>query len=155
MNELIKEKLEEEIQTEIEDLSNFETGSKEKAAAIDDLVKLYKLKIEEDKGERDSIDKENERNLTAQEHDREATLKESQFEHSTGLDYSESKLKKDQLSEQIKDRYFRVALEVAGIIIPLIFYATWMRKGFEFEKEGTFTSTTFKGLFNRFKPTGK
>lgn len=63
--------------------------------------------------------------------------------------------KKDQLEEQIKDRYFRLGLEAAGIILPMIFYAAWMKRGFRFEETGTYTSTTFRGLFNRFKPTRK
>ena len=52
-----------------------------------------------------------------------------------------------------KDRSIRFGLDVAGLILPLIFYGVWMRRGFKFEEEGTFTSTTFRGLFNRFKPT--
>jgi len=65
------------------------------------------------------------------------------------------KLGQDQLDEQVKDRYFRTALEAAGIVLPLIFYAVWMKRGFKFEETGTYTSTTFRGLFNRFKPTAK
>ena len=36
-----------------------------------------------------------------------------------------------------------------------MFYAAWMKRGFKFEENGTYTSTTFRGLFNRFKPTKK
>jgi hypothetical protein len=46
-----------------------------------------------------------------------------------------------------------LGIEIIGIGLPLIFYASWMRRGFKFEETGTYTSTTFKGLFNRFKPT--
>ena len=108
----IRDLLGEEIKEEIQNLSTLEPGSKEKSMAIEDLTKLYRLRIEE-------------------------------------LN------KKDQLNEQVKDRYFRLGVEVAGIVLPLIFYASWMRRGFEFEENGTFTSTTFRGLFNRFKPTKK
>ena len=68
---------------------------------------------------------------------------------------SDMQFKKNQLEEQVKDRYFRLGVEAAGIILPLIFYGIWMRKGFKFEETGTFTSTTFRGLFNRFRPTKK
>ena len=111
MDEII-DLLGEEIKEEIQNLSTLEPGSKEKSMAIEDLTKLYRLRIEE-------------------------------------LN------KKDQLNEQVKDRYFRLGVEVAGIVLPLIFYASWMRRGFKFEENGTFTSTTFRGLFNRFKPTKK
>lgn len=46
----------------------------------------------------------------------------------------------------------KLGLDGAAIILPLVFYGVWMKRGFEFEKEGTFTSSTFRGLFNRFKP---
>ena len=103
-NKEIKDLLGEEIKTEIQNLSTLEPGSKEKSTAIDDLAKLYRLRIED---------------------------------------------------ESRKDRYFRLGVEAAGIILPLIFYGIWLRKGFKFEETGTFTSTTFRNLFNRFRPTIK
>ena len=89
---------------------------------------------------------------------------DKQYEHPTALNdaqekeiqrITENSLKEQQLTEQTKERYFRFGAEAAGIILPLIFYATWMRKGFKFEESGTFTSTTFRGLFQKFKPTKK
>lgn len=130
MDEEIRDLLGEEIKTEIRDLSTLEPGSKEKSTAIDDLAKLYRLRIEETKNEWDFNEKYDTRE-------------------------SDNILKKDQLEEQIKDRYFRLGLEAAGIILPMIFYAAWMKRGFRFEETGTYTSTTFRGLFNRFKPTKK
>lgn len=130
MGEEIRDLLGEEIKEEIQNLSTLEPGSKEKSTAIDDLAKLYRLRIEETKNEWDFNEKYDTRE-------------------------SDNILKKDQLEEQIKDRYFRLGLEAAGIILPMIFYAAWMRRGFKFEETGTYTSTTFRGLFNRFKPTKK
>ena len=130
MDEEIRKLLEEEIKTEIRDLSTLEPGSKEKSTAIEDLAKLYKLRIEETKNEWDFNEKYESRD-------------------------SDIQFKKEQLEEQVKDRYFRFGVEAAGIILPLIFYAAWMKRGFKFEETGTYTSTTFRGLFNRFKPTKK
>lgn len=130
MDEEIRKMLEEEIKAEIRDLSTLEPGSKEKSTAIEDLAKLYKLRIEETKNEWDFDEKYESRD-------------------------SDIQFKKDQLEEQVKDRYFRFGVEVAGIILPLIFYAAWMKRGFKFEETGTYTSTTFRSLFNRFKPTKK
>ena len=130
MDEEIRELLGEEIKTEIRNLSTLEPGSKEKSTAIEDLAKLYKLRIEETKNEWDFSEK---------------------YDASEG----DIQLKKEQLEEQVKDRYFRLGVEAASIILPLIFYATWMKRGFRFEETGTYTSTTFRGLFNRFKPTKK
>lgn len=119
MDNKIRDLLEEEIKTELEDLSSLTTGSKEKSIAIEDLEKLYKLRIEDIKAE---------------------------------MDHNE---KSEQLKEDVKNRYLRIGLEAAGIVLPLVFYSTWMKKGFKFEETGTFTSTTFRGLFNRFRPTIK
>ena len=130
MNEEIRDLLGEEIKTEIRNLSTLEAGSKEKSTAIEDLAKLYRLRIEETRNEWDFNEKYESRD-------------------------SDIQFKKDQLEEQVKDRYFRLGLEAAGIILPLIFYAAWMKRGFKFEETGTYTSTTFRGLFNRFKPTKK
>ena len=47
----------------------------------------------------------------------------------------------------------KCGIDFAGITLPLIFYGIWMNRGLEFEKEGSFTSTTFKGLLGKFKPT--
>jgi hypothetical protein len=66
-----------------------------------------------------------------------------------------SREKNEQVVEQKKDRYIRAALDVFGVVVPIVFYGIWMKRGFEFEKEGTFTSTTFRGLFGKFKPTRK
>ena len=44
-----------------------------------------------------------------------------------------------------------ICVEVMGIVLPLLFYAKWMKEGFKFEETGTFTSATFRGLFQKFK----
>lgn len=133
MENEIKRLLEEEIKTEIQVLSSMEPGSKEKSAAIEDLTKIYRLKIEESKNELNLI----EFDKNAKSHD------------------ADERFKKEQFEEQVKDKYFRLGIAAAEIVLPLIFYAVWMRKGFKFEENGTYTSTTFRGLFSRFKPTKK
>ena len=45
-----------------------------------------------------------------------------------------------------------LGIKAAGVICPLVFYSVWMNRGLEFEKEGTFTSGTFKGLTKFFRP---
>lgn len=124
----IKVLLEKEIKSEIKNLSDLKLGSEEHTAAIENLAKLYRLKIEETKNEKELSDAFDARK-------------------------QEYRLKREQLSEQVKDRYFKIGIEAAGLILPLVFYASWMKKGFKFEETGTFTSTTFRGLFNRFRPS--
>jgi len=133
----IKDLLSEEIATEIQNLSELEAGSNEKSSAIDDLTKLYKLRIEENKSEWDADEKYDRRVMEG-----EANTKDDE-------------LKQRQLEEQVKERYFRVGVAAAELMVPLIFYGIWMRKGFKFEETGTYTSKTFTGLINRFRPTKK
>jgi len=58
-----------------------------------------------------------------------------------------------QLADAKKDRWIKLAVDAAGIVLPLAFYGIWMRRGLEFEKDGSYTSATFRGLINRFRPT--
>lgn len=137
MDENIRQALANEILSQLEGLSNLDAGSKEHQTAVDNVTKLYRLALEDVKADTDYDEKVYRRGV-----DKENQTREEQ-------------LKRDQLSEQIKDRYFRLGLGAAEIILPLMFYACWMNRGFKFEEEGTYTSKTFMNLFNRFKPTKK
>lgn len=133
----IEELLNEEIAAEIQALSGLNSGSKEKSTAIDDLTKLYKLRIEENKSIWDADEKYNRRVMEDEANTRD------------------DEVKRTQIAEQVKDRYFRVGIAAAELMIPLMFYGIWMKKGFKFEETGTITSSTFKGLISRFRPTKK
>lgn len=120
----IQKLLDEEIVQRLKGLNGLESGSKEIGAAIEDVEHLFKMRVEERK-----LNNELESNARDE---------------------------RDKLVEnaaRAKDRYIRLGLDVAGLILPLAFYGIWMAKGLKFEETGTFTSTTFRNLFNRFKPT--
>lgn len=148
----IKEMLNEEIKAEMNGLYDLDPGSEEKSAAIDDLVKLYRLRIDEAKSENDLSEKRAQFKLENDSKQLDRILKEK-LETENGK--RGERLGKMQIEEQSKDRIFRASIAAAEIVLPLIFYAAWMRKGFKFEETGTFTSTTFRGLFGKFKPTKK
>lgn len=130
MGEENRSLLEEEIRTEIKRLAALDSGSQEHTTAVDSLTKLYKLKLEEDKN--------------AIEHCEKVENRES-----------DKDFKYAQMDEAVKDRYVRIGIAAAELILPLIFYGVWMQRGFKFEENGTYTSTTFRGLFSRFRPTKK
>lgn len=130
MGEENRSLLEEEIKAEIKRLGSLESGSQEHTMAVDSLTKLYKLKLEEDKNTYERLDK-----IENREIDQES--------------------KTAQMAESVKDRYFRFGMAAAELVLPLMFYGVWMRRGFKFEQDGTFTSQTFRGLFSRFRPTKK
>lgn len=127
MSEL-KVKLTEEIKEQFDELRALPPGSDERANAVEDLAKLYKLKIEENKADQDYTERCDKRILEAEQ-------------------------KLAELNEQAKDRNYRLVVEVGLGVSYLIFYGIWMKKGFKFEETGTFTSSTFKGLTHLFKPT--
>lgn len=127
--------LNEEIRQRIESLGDFEPGSEEEVKAVENLNKLYKLRIEEIKAQNEDDERYARRSMDKEAQEREA----------------ETKL--IEMKEHRIERYVRYGLEGAAIVLPLIFYGTWMKRGFKFEEEGTFTSTTFRGLFSKFRPT--
>lgn len=126
-----QEKLDLEIARQLEILEKLSPSDGEKyELAVDSLAKLYKLRIEEEKNER------------------EADLADCQAE----VDNEE---KEKEAKDRKFDRWLHFGLDMASIVVPIVFYNIWMNKGFRFEKDGTFTSTTFKNLFHLFKPTKK
>ena len=155
MSENIKELLNEEIAAEIQAISSLDSGSEEKSKAIEDLAKLYRLRIEETKSELDAEDKRSRRTLECEAYVGENEIKKSQLDEQIKADVQDEQYKRSQLDEQVKDRYFKLGIAAAELLIPIMFYGIWMRKGFKFEETGTYTSTTFRGLFNRFRPTKK
>lgn len=155
MSENIKELLNEEIAAEIQAIYSLDSGSEEKSKAIEDLAKLYRLRIEETKSELDAEDKRSRRTLESEANVRENEIKKSQLDEQIKADVQDEQYKRSQLDEQVKDRYFKLGIAAAELLIPIMFYGIWMRKGFKFEETGTYTSTTFRGLFNRFRPTKK
>lgn len=129
----IKTKLDERIEAALDAMKTLTPGSKEYDNAANHLATLYRLSMDE-------------------------TEKERTFQRNCDRDILETReleLKIAQLEDQKKDRWWRLGLEAAGLVLPMAFYAVWMRRGFKFEETGTFTSTTFRGLFNKFKPTKK
>ena len=75
----IKKKLDEEIERQIDDLSGFDAGSDEKTTAINELVKLHNLRIEEMKMELEFTDRTEKREMDLDIHDKEMEFKERQF----------------------------------------------------------------------------
>lgn len=144
MDEQIRQALANVILSQINELSDFDPGSTEQQTAVENVTKLYKLALEDIKTENDYEEKTYRREADAQH-------EQNELDRQT----REEEFKADQLAEQKKDRYFRIGLGVAEIVLPLIFYASWMKRGFKFEETGTYTSKTFMNLFNRFKPTKK
>ena len=83
----------------------------------------------------------------------ELSLKERELNSKDADRAQEEELQKRQARDQMVDRCVRTGVAVGELVLPLVFYGIWMNKGFKFEETGSFTSTTFKNLLNRFRPT--
>ena len=117
----------------------------------DETFNNRKLDIEDKR-----IEIENKTNIKKIENDFMINNRKLDIEEISG---NESlKLKTKELAQEIvrdtmndKVKLIDLGVQAAGIILPIIFYRSWVNKALEFEKEGTFTSTTFKGLISKLK----
>lgn len=124
MNKEIIELMESEIITLIKELSMHHPGTKE----YDDITKAIDALYA-------TLNKE-----------KSLMLEEVKIEND--LELQRNVNKDNKILSAIK-----CGIDIAGIVLPLAFYGVWMNRGLEFEKEGSFTSATFKGLLGKFKPT--
>lgn len=127
MADNISEQLDDVIEKRLKEFDYYDLDSENTKQAVEAIEKLYKLKIEERKVEGELYEKQKTRE-------------------------NEEDVKNKELYEKRVDRWVNGAITVASTAASLVFYGIWMKKGFKFEETGTFTSTTFKGLFNRFRP---
>ena len=127
MADNISEQLSDVIEKRLKEFDYYDLDNEHTKPAVEVIEKLYKLKIEELKVEGELYEKQKTRE-------------------------NEKNAKDKELHEKRVDRWVNGAITVASTAASLVFYGIWMNKGFKFEETGSFTSTTFKGLFNRFKP---
>lgn len=134
MKKDLKDVLTGEVIDQIEGLDDIEPGSEEHSRAVTDISKLLQQLNEGEKLENDIA-----------------------F-NADNIDYQLNKLDDDRKSAD-KERKFNLigtiakgALEGLVAITTLIVYDKWMKDGFEFEKEGTYTSTTFRNFFSKVRP---
>lgn len=83
----------------------------------------------------------------------ELALKERELDSKDADRIREEELQVRQTRDQVIDLCVKTGVEVGKLVLPLVFYGIWMNKGFKFEETGSFTSTTFKNLLSRFRPT--
>lgn len=125
----LNERLDKELERRFEDLGNLETGSDEQGKATDNIVKLYKLRMDEN-------EQENSKNADEDK----AVLERHK------LELEEQKAKDDKLI-RILTTVTSVGVTIAGFAVG----SHWYGKGFKFEETGTICSSTFKGLMRDFR----
>lgn len=163
MNKEIKQTIEKYVMREFEYLNQFEYDEKydnTKSVTVKNISILVdilqKEDINEDNSVFNSMKMKNEITKIENEHE----IDNKKIENEVHKNNSDSDLKKKELDINIRrdieyrsDRIIKIVIDGMTIIVPIIFYNIWMNKGFRFEETGTYTSNTFKNLFNRFKPT--
>lgn len=148
----IKSLLDDVIEREIENIESLPSGE-EKSSAIRDLSALHKLRIEEIKTQAEVDEKCERRVMDSEQHQADLVLKTREADGKDADRIREEAAQKHQTRDQVIDRRVRTGIQVAELVLPLAFYGVWMGMGFAFELNNSFTSTTFKNLLNRFKPT--
>lgn len=125
----LNERLDKELERRFEDLENLESGSDAQGKATENIVKLYRMRMEE-----------NDKNV-AKEADEDRLLLEK---HKQELEIQKAK----------DDKFIRILTVGTGTVTTvagLLLGAHFTGKGFKFEETGTFCSMTMKGLMKDWK----
>lgn len=130
----IRNLLDKQIKTEIENLDYLEMGSKEKQNAIDGIAKLYELRLSENKAETDQIENQARMELDTKKVENE-------------IDSDKVKRKGANL-----DRWISLGLQIAIPLGTFIAYDIWHRRGLKFEETGTITSPWTRNLMSKMTP---
>ena len=146
MNEDIITMLDEQIKAELGGLSGLAVGSKEHTEAIEGLAKMYRLRIDDSKAAMEYNKEIDDENFRRDQMEQEKTQHQEQVER-------EEQSRKEQLAEQKKDRYIKIGIAAAELMVPLVFFAKIYQMGYDLEKDGTFTVQTLKNLIRFVKPT--
>ena len=125
----LNEMMDKELKRRFEDLESPKTGSDEQSKATDNIVKLYKLRMDE-----------NEQNVSKEADEDKLLLEKSKLE-------LEAEKAKDDKLIRILTTVTSVGISIAGFAVG----SHWYGKGFKFEETGTICSSTFKGLMKDFR----
>lgn len=138
MDEEMRDQLNELIQKELVKMDGMSIGTDEYETASQSLERLYKLALQDARQQAEYVDQMN-----------KDDIERKRFE----LDKSH---KAAELREQRKNNYMQLGLSAATALATMWFYNVWMKKGFQFEETGTFTSTTLREIRNKIpKPFSK
>lgn len=130
----ISEKLDENIERSLDKIASLDIGSKEMSSAIDQTVQLHKLRMDELKLESEVSDKNARRIFETQNRS------------------SDELARDEELRERKKERWFKVGVAAAELVLPLALYGWLSYVGYAREFDGVVTSDTLKRVLNSIKP---
>lgn len=129
MNETMKRMLEEEYRKTLGEVSQATAGSDEAKWRLQKLTELHKQMMEE-------IQIENKCYVETQK---------------LSLDTQEAAMKEEQAKENRILTIVKVVIDGIAIVLPIWASWTWMARGLQFEKTGTFTSRTGNWMSNHLR----
>lgn len=142
--ETVEEALEVSIWDLIEHLDTLDPDSEEYKSVANTVINMYDSWIRGAKVGQEGV------KATMEHEDREAQRK-----HELEMKKIEERMTELKLKQQQKQHTTEVAISAGvgllGTIISLIAYGKMFNRGLKFEETGTFTSTTFRNLFGKFK----
>ena len=124
---MIRRILREEIRTEFDELKKIQIGTDEYKTTVDSLTKLMDKAIDLEKLDNETEEKNNCR-------------------------IDDIELRREQLSEEKKDRKWRNAIAVATIVVPTAVTIWGTLKSFKFEEDGTITTIMGRGFIQKLLP---
>lgn len=158
MDDSTRELLVQRIENEFENLNSME-DEECKQKAINNLVALYKLKIEEEKIDAEYNEHYDKCDLEKTQHEndleiknKDIELKNRQIDVESNDRLQELKLRKAQLDEQKLDRGVNLGMQVGLAMLSVFAYDIWNRRGLKFEETGTITSPMTRNLLSKMLP---
>lgn len=144
-----KTKLQEEIVGVFNTMNGLSPDSEKYGNTLDKLVKLYELKIAEDKVEMDFQEKEARREMEERQH-----IDEVDAAYAARREELEVKKKQDRF--QWINLGASVGITILTGVVSYAFHNYWLKKSFKFEEDGTIAGATSRGVWNPlFKPFRK
>lgn len=137
----IEDKLNEAIERHLDEMESLGVGSEEMSKAIKAVAQLHALRIEEEK-----VSIEN-RKITNDE-----TVQSAKSIMDVQNNSFEQIMRDEEMKERKRDRFFRLGVAAAEIILPLAVYTGLAMLGFAREFDGVITSDTLKRVLNVAKP---
>ena len=126
----IKNLLDDEIRSEMEDLAKMGLGSDDYKATVDGLTKLVDRRIELEKVENERKEKSESR-------------------------INETNLKLAQMEDDRKDRKVKNGIAIGGILLPIGVTIWGTLKSLKFEETGSVSTIVGRGFIQKFLPKWK
>ena len=138
MDENISNLIDEELVRELEKLKSLKPESEEYKKTLDAVKRLHEMKLDSVKIELEDSVKREKLAYDNGRADEEIRLKEAE----------EMRLQESQQREK-KEFWIKTALDTGLVALNLLFFGFQFRKGYRFEEQGTYTSSTFREVRQR------